>query len=208
MVRKLVASHAAPKQGPMSRMLAKIAAPPDAMAIVRVEPLRQLIDMPLAMAPVPPQYADLKKLPDLLTSIGLKLGVNDNPGVSLTIRANDEEAAKQVEQIVANAIDAAKADALKDIERRAQSGDPIDQAMARYVKRMSERKSASLLPDRKGATFRLATPPGRGNTAILAAALIGISAASAVLPIFCLGPPRRVNQTHEQGNRGESPSPQ
>ena len=143
-----------------------MAEPPDALAILRVEPLRPLIAMPLAMAPVPPPFADVKKLPDLLTSIGLKVNLIDDPGMSLTLRANDEEAAKQVEQIIVNAINAAKAQALKETETLERSSDPIEQAMVRYMKRMNKLSSTLLLPDRKGAALRFAVKWGKGSVAM------------------------------------------
>ena len=70
MLRKVLGNHAAPKEGKMSKILGGMKDQPDLMAIVLVEPLRPLIAGLLAMAPLPPQLEDVKKIPDLVTSVG------------------------------------------------------------------------------------------------------------------------------------------
>ncbi len=89
LLRKVVANHASPKEGKMTAVLGRMTEPPDAMAILLVEPIRPLLAMPLAMAPVPPQLEDVKKIPELLTSIGAKLNFSGDFGASLSLRTGE-----------------------------------------------------------------------------------------------------------------------
>ena len=106
------------------------------MAIVLVEPIRPLIAMPLAMVPMPPGLEDVKKLPDLITSIGVKLNVTGGVMRSLAVRANDEAAAKQIEAIVDKLMETARQQAAAEIAKQAQSSDPVEQAMGKYLQRI------------------------------------------------------------------------
>lgn len=48
MLQKMIANHAAPKEGKMSKVLGNFSNPPDALAIVQIEPIRPMI-APLLM---------------------------------------------------------------------------------------------------------------------------------------------------------------
>jgi hypothetical protein len=45
----------------MSQLLGRISEPPDLAAVLLVEPFQPLVALPLAMAPLPPQFAQLKR---------------------------------------------------------------------------------------------------------------------------------------------------
>ena len=161
LLRKVVANHAQPKEGPMSKLLGSVTKPPDLMAIVLVEPLRPLLAMPLAMAQLPPQFADLPKVPDLVTSIGAKVNVTGGPSVTLAVRANDEAAAKELEQIIDKLLATARQQVAEQTARGLKSSDPVEQASAKYGQRMSERMLPGLRPVRKGNSFTLAVDFGK-----------------------------------------------
>ena len=157
LLQELWSSRANPKEGAMSRVLGRIVDPPDATAILLVEPIRPLIAMQLAMAPVPPPLADAKKIPDLLTSIGAKVNLTGDMAMSLTLKANDEAAAEQIEQIIDKLMDVARQQASQEAAKNTASSDPVEQAQAQYAKRMSERMLQAVRPVRKGKTLTLAT---------------------------------------------------
>jgi prepilin-type processing-associated H-X9-DG protein len=178
-LRKALSNHAAPTEGKMSKLLGSIKDRPDAMAIVLVEPIRPLIAMPLAMVPVPPGLEDVKKLPDLITSIGAKVNVTDGVSASLAVRANDEAAAKQIETIVDKALDVARQQAAAEIARQAQSSDPVEQATAKYSQRMSDRMLPAFRPVRKGNTLTLAVDC-RKNPQLVSVTVIGLLVGMAI----------------------------
>jgi len=173
LLQKMLANRANPKEGKMSRMLGRVAQPPDLMALVLVEPLRPLIAAPLAMVPVPPPLADVKKVPDLVNYVSLTVNVRTAANASLVVRANDEAAAQQLEGIVDQLLSLARQNVLAETAKQAASNDPVEQAMGRYSQRMSGRMFEAFRPVRKGATLSLTTK-GRLNNQMGSVAVIGI----------------------------------
>jgi hypothetical protein len=161
MLQKMMANHAAPKEGKMSKVLANFSTPPDILAIVQIEQLRPVLAPMMMMAPLPPQLADVKKLPDLLTSIGAKVNFTGDMSMSLSIKANDAAAAEQVEKILDKFMEATKQQALSVNHRLAASSDPVEQALAKYQKRIGDKMTQVLRPVRKGETLTLAFDPSK-----------------------------------------------
>jgi hypothetical protein len=174
MLQDILKNRTSPKEGQMSKVLGRITEPSDATAILLVEPLRPLIAGPLAMAPVPPPLADLKKIPNLTTSIGAKVNVTGDMAMSLTLKANDEAAAEQIEQIFDKLLDVARQQAAQESARQSASSDPIEQAMGQYSKRISEQMLKAVRPVRKGNTLTLATDTSGKNPQMAQMATIGI----------------------------------
>ena len=151
LLRKMLANRAKPTEGKMTNVLKRIAEPPDALAVLLVEPIRPLIAGSLAMVPVPPPLADLKKVPDLLNSVGAKVNLTGNMAMSLTLRATDEEAAEQLQQIIDNGIAMGRQTMLAQMTARPAGDDPLEQAMVQYSKRASDRMMQSLRPCARGS---------------------------------------------------------
>jgi hypothetical protein len=172
-LQKMVANHAAPKEGKMSKLLGKFSDPPDAMAIVEVEQIRPVLTPVLQMAPVPPQIQDVKKLPELLTSIGAKVNLTGDKTMSLYLKANDEAAAEQVEQILDKFMEALKQQAMSVNHGMAASSDPVEQATAKYQKRMIEKIAKAIRPERKGETLSLSCNPCK-NANLAQIATVGV----------------------------------
>ena len=174
LLQDMVKNHAKPEEGAMSRMLGAVENPADANAIVLVEPIRPLIAMPLAMAPVPPPFMDAKKIPELLNSIDVKANITGDMGMSIALTANDEAAAEQLDQIVDNLLETAKLLTAAELSKQAASSDPVEQAMARYGQRMSDQTMKAVRPVRKGKTLTLATDSAGKNPQVVQMATIGI----------------------------------
>jgi prepilin-type processing-associated H-X9-DG protein len=173
LLQKMLANRANPKEGKMSRMLARVAQPPDLMALVLVEPLRPLIAAPLAMVPIPPPLADVKKVPDLVNYVSLTVNVRNAANASIVVRAEDEAAAQQLEGIVDQLLSLARQNVLAETAKQAASSDPVEQAMGRYSQRMSGHMFEAFRPVRKGTTLSLTTK-GRLNNQMGSVAVIGI----------------------------------
>ena len=161
LLRQVLSNHKNPKEGAMSKLLGRVTAPPDAMAIVMIEPLRPLIAMPLASVKWPPQLADLSKVPDLVTSVGAKVNVTGGPRVTLAIRANDEAAAGQLSEIIDKLLATAHERVAEQTAQGLKSSDPVEQAGAKYGQRMSDRLLPLLRPVKKGSNLTLDIDAGK-----------------------------------------------
>ncbi len=160
LVRKMVKNHAAPKEGKVSRLLGAIGATPDLAAVIDIETLRGRIAAPLAMAPVPPPFESVKRVPGLVFSVEAKAHLVSDGGMSLVVRANDEAAAKELEKIVDGLMRTARQMAEAEIGRKGASEDPVEQAAAHYAKRMLDRFARLFRPKRTGDTLTLSFQAG------------------------------------------------
>ena len=115
------------------------------MAIVLMEPLRPLMAMPMAMVKWPPQLADVPKVPDLVTSVGLKVNLTSGPSVLLAIRANDEASAQELEKTIDKLLAAAREQMAAQTARGFRSSDPVDQATAQ-VRAAGDRADVAVGP--------------------------------------------------------------
>ncbi|MGO9115165.1 MAG: DUF1559 domain-containing protein [Thermoguttaceae bacterium] len=194
LLRKMLANHANPKEGKMSRMLGRVAQPADVLAIVLVEPLRPLIAAPLAMVPIPPPLAGVEKVPSLVNYVALTANVRGNPTASVVVRAEDEAAAKQLEDLVDRLLALARENMMAEVSKQAASGDPVEQATAHYLQRVNGPMFDFLRPVRKGNTLSLSTK-GPGNSQLRSVAVIGVLVAL-LLPA--------VQAARESGQRTQS----
>jgi hypothetical protein len=150
LLRKVVATHAAPAEGRLKKMLSH-SGTPDLLAMVLVEPLRPALAA-LASAPIPPPLANLRDVPKLIDFIAFKADLN-SLDAKVLFRATDEAAAEQLGGIINGLITMAQQAAETQVAREEMSRDPLDQAAAKYSKRMSQRIAKLLQPVRKGATL-------------------------------------------------------
>ena len=173
LVRKILANRANPKEGKMSQMLGRVAQPPDLLAAVLVEPLRPMIAMPLSQIPIPPPLAGIEKAPELVNYVAAKVNLLGNAELSLIVRANDEAAAKQLEEIVDRLLTLARQAMLAEASKKAASSDPVEQAMAKYTQRISGRMLEGYRPVHKGDILSLSTK-GLVNNQLASVTVIGI----------------------------------
>ncbi len=157
---RLLSNHASPEKGRVTKVLGRMKELPDATVLLFVEPLRPLLAMPLAMAPLPPPLADVKRVPELLTSVGAKVNLRGEPSLTLMLRANDKDAAVELEKIIDMAIDMARQSMLADLAKQENSDDPVEQAVAKYMKRISNKMFEPFRPVRNGAKLTLTTDTG------------------------------------------------
>jgi prepilin-type processing-associated H-X9-DG protein len=164
LLRKILANRANPQEGAMSRMLGRVAAPPDLLA------------MPLAQIHIPPPLAGVEKAPELVNYVTATVNLRRDAGLSLTVKAEDEAAARQLEDLVDRLLKLARQTMAAELSKQAASSDPVEQAMAKYAERVSGQIFEVLRPVRKGDTLSLSTK-GRRNDQLAAASVIGILAA-------------------------------
>jgi len=170
LLRKMLANHAKPAPGAVSKLLGAMQPVPDATAVLAVEPLRPLAAAALSQAPLPPPLAEAAKLPELVQSVVVRADFTGAMAMSLSVRATDERAAGEVAEIIDHAIAMGKQLIAAQIAMESRSDDSVQQAMAKYSRRISERMLEALRPVRKGDTLVLRTH-GQGQTQI---AVIGV----------------------------------
>ena len=170
MLRQVWSNRANPQEGTMSRVLARIEAAPDAMAILLIDPIRPMIAAPLAMAPVPPPLADVKKIPELLTSIGVKANLTSDIGLTLSLKATDEAAAEELEGIINKALEMAR-QAVDAQMAQMKDAPPQMQMQAQVMKQVNDNVLKPLKPERKGRMVTLALKADSQNPQAKAAAV-------------------------------------
>lgn len=165
LLRKILRQHARPPEGEMSRVLTRIPEPPDVLAVLLVAPLRPQLKGLLDQAPLPPPLAGVEKVPDQLNLIGVRANLTGDMATSLTLRAEDEAAAVQLDELIGRLLETARQMMLAEMSKQAASPDPIEQAAAQYAQRISTRLVKAFRPERKGSVLTLGTK-GQGQMQI------------------------------------------
>jgi prepilin-type processing-associated H-X9-DG protein len=175
LLKRMLKNHATPEAGPMTRMLDRISTPPDLGIVFQVEPVRPLLKGLAGMAPVPPPLEGVKKIPELVNYIAAKVNiVGGAAGGSLTIRCNNEEAAKELETIADQALDFSRQAMLAELAKKAASDDPVERAWAKYGQRVNKTPGFSFQSIRKGALFSVSTKGGQANERLVTVAVVGV----------------------------------
>ena len=151
MLRKVVATHAAPAEGKLKTMLSRCGTP-DVLLLVLVEPLQPLLGG-LAQGPLAPAMGNLGNVLKLVNYVAYKANVCDPTELTLSIRAKDETAAEQLEAIYNGAMAAQRQATTAIMGQLALSKDPVEQALVQYFKRLSAATDGDAALVRKGATL-------------------------------------------------------
>lgn len=171
---RMLSNHATPEDGRVTSVLGRMKKMPDVMGVVFIEPLRPMLAMPLAMAPIPLELNDVKRVPSLLTSIGIKGDIHGMaPSFTLFLKANDEEAAKDLDNIIGKAMEFGKKALEAELAKQKTSDDPVEQAATQYSKRLADMMMEQCRPVRKGDKLIL-TSEGSNNPQAASMATIGV----------------------------------
>lgn len=147
-LRQLVESLDQPKTSPLLDRAAAVPAGNDLYAAVDVASLRPLIQLSLAgfQAQAPPETKPFLDAPNLVAAVELMLNISAPAPMSLVVHGNDEAAAQQLETLM---LAASKTYRPAAESERAPSDDPIEQALAQYMERISQ----PFQPQRNGASL-------------------------------------------------------
>ncbi len=162
-LQQMMDNHAKPSEGPLAKLMARTRIEGDLMALAVLEPVRPMLAAELADAPLPPPFAGLKNVPDLVDAVKLDVGVARGTMLALTVLAVDEEAAEQLERLVNALLDVGRQMALMQLAEQTQSDDPVEQAAAQYSQRISGKLVEMLRPDRAGRRLRIAIDDQPGS---------------------------------------------
>jgi prepilin-type processing-associated H-X9-DG protein len=156
LLRKMLANRADPVEGPVSKLLGAIDASQDFAAVLSIDPLRDMAKAQLALAPLPPKFAGVRKLPDLVSAVEARTRLSDAQEMALVVYARDEAAAEELEALIGQLLATAREMFLAEMAEQAAGDDPVEQAMAQYMRRVNERIFEAIRPVRNGDRLELA----------------------------------------------------
>ncbi len=156
-MQKMLANHESPQMGPARKLMKSVDKSSDLAIVAAIEPMRALIEPLLNMQPVPPPFAGLKQLPELISAARLQIKATGGGSVSLALLGNDEADAEELEKQLNQLVDTAQAMMRAMASSRfSGSDDPIEQAMGKYMQRISGKILDPFHPERKGKVVKLA----------------------------------------------------
>ena len=147
----------------------------DLYLAVDLQPLRPLINQLLMQQQIPDEFQFVYALPDLIRLVELRMNITGNGPTELLVEANNEFDASKLLTILEQATQSWIDKALIRAEEMKQSEDPIEQAMGRYIERISGQSKSELMPKQDGAkliVFR--TELGGDMTGMTAIATSGV----------------------------------
>jgi hypothetical protein len=150
MLQQISDNLSTPKEGTLSSVMKSMAPWPDAMVIVHVTPIRPLLAKKLESVSIPAELNDAKRLPDLVASVGIKASASGDMPMEMSIKANNESDAQQVERIAVMLLEAAKKQAGLEITKKEARGEPREKETLETQKQVTEKILDSLRPVRKG----------------------------------------------------------
>lgn len=139
-----------------------------------VEPVRPIMQAGLAqLPPLPPEIQQFTEVADLLSAVELHVRLGETLETSLVLEGTDPKAAARLDQLLDNAIDLGTAAVDQQLAQAAANDPgPVNEAMAKYVKRMLN--SAIDAVERKQSGNRLALRMQGGGDATIGLATNGV----------------------------------
>jgi type II secretion system protein G len=153
-LRQLIESADEPKAGPLVDRAKGVSAGNDLYAAVDVASLRPLILMGLAQAQadIPPDVQPFLEAPHLISAAELTFNLSGAP-MSFVVHADDEADAQKLVSLIADANKKYQERMREAFAEQAASADPVEQATARYMERISGRWLKPFMPERDGASL-------------------------------------------------------
>jgi hypothetical protein len=148
----------------------------DLLAMLDVEPLRPLYNAMLAQSPAPPELAPFTQLPNLVKTVELRLNLS-RPGISeLIVTANNEADAFRLMRLYDQARAIAAAQVAAQSKQMTSSADPVEQAMGRYMERMTSHwnEQTNLTHDGAQVIVFRAEGTGEDRMQVVGVAVIGV----------------------------------
>jgi hypothetical protein len=174
-LRALVSSKEPAKVSNLAAAFAAADQGDDLLAMIDVAQLRPLINMGLSQAPIPPELASVRELPNLMKFIELRLNLTRPAPSSLSFTSNNAEDAAKLAAIFAQLKQAAVDGVKAEIERDFGGDDPVKQAMRSYQQRTVDHLYGGIeLTQKEDRLFLFETELSTGANPMIATATIGI----------------------------------
>lgn len=149
MLEKMVSQRS--PSGPLVELLREADNSHDALTLISVDAVRELLREALKEAPpVPPPFAQFLELPELISAIEVQVDLGAAFRLKLALHARDTQSAKDVERLINQAMELGKQAALASLEgEMGDSDDAVQQALAQYARRMIQLGFDSIQPVRQ-----------------------------------------------------------
>ena len=127
----------------------------DAALLINLEGLRPLIQLGLNQArnEIPAEYQQFLEIPNLLKQARLRVNLSGQGPIELSVATNDERSSDRMEELIEELMAVYRKQASMQAARMLQSADPVEQAMGRYINRVTPAWSEEFMPARNGERF-------------------------------------------------------
>jgi type II secretory pathway pseudopilin PulG len=130
----------------------------DVLGLVSVDDVRgPLTQLMAAAPPLPPNLADVTKLPDLLSNIEIRLSLVPGANQQFIFDTRDEAAADRLEQLLLQALEMGKQIAAQQVTAKIgnDNSDPVQRALQQYFNRLADEIATLFRPVRQGNTVTI-----------------------------------------------------
>lgn len=174
----LVRMMAAPRgDSPLIRLLKGADTSSDVLFMASVDGFRDWLIKEIAKDPpeLPPELADLKRVPELLSTVEARFNLRSGLKNELTLKGRDEKSAVELAKIVDSSLEFGRKQFLANMQTApGDPNDPVNMAMARYGKRLTEHYLTAFRPTRQGDRLTLSATSdlGAAQIAVMAGLLL------------------------------------
>ena len=164
--------------GSLLKLLRETDASPHLQTVFSMDAAREYADkMRAAMPQLPPPLDGFATIPDHLAAVRLQAQIGDPLAINIKLTGRDNDAAAELERLLNMGLMMGKQMALAKMTEELQKGpeDPIKQATAKYMQRMTESMFARFTPVRDGQDLSVNVQSGNdgmATTGILVALLL------------------------------------
>jgi type II secretory pathway pseudopilin PulG len=175
MLQSMLANKQTPAEGPLSKLMGKTKLTADLTVIAVLGPLRPMLTAQLAQAPLPPPFAEVKRLPELIDAAKAELTVAGNPRSALTLLSPSDQSAQELEEVIRQLMETGQQMILAQaVAQMGDSDDPVEKASAAYAQRMVKFIFEMLQPKRKGNVLVVAQEGAVANQTAVIGVLIAL----------------------------------
>lgn len=144
----------------------KACADDDLAAIVNLSVLRPFIQLGLnqAAAEIPAEFQQYLEIPSLLKEARLRINMSGSGPMELSCAADNDASADRVSELIDNLMATYRKQASMEAAKLLQSEDPVEQAMGRYINRVTPALTEQFRPTRADDRFTIFEVANDGST--------------------------------------------
>lgn len=147
-LEKVLATHENPVDSPLKSQIPENALESDILLTLHLDPVKPMLGGFIGMAPIPPELEDLRNVPELVSFIQLRLNLDSNLNAKLSLFSKDDDDGELLESILSDSIKKGREMFLAEMP--ANQGGAVEEAMNKYMKRLSEHYANQVQPKREG----------------------------------------------------------
>jgi len=155
-LRKMLDNRRHSTDGALRTLLSQTDPRSDIRVVVAVAPNREAVATQVNTMPVPPQWAGFAKLPELIDWAELDAAFSGENYVRFQLVSATENDAADLQARIVQLLNIGRTMFLAQMASEMTGDDPVQQAMARYMERMTTRTFDMFRPQRDGNRVRIA----------------------------------------------------